>query len=81
MANSEAPSNMDVHNMGHSTYKTVLEASPGALFFGKDVLFDITSQPDRSKIGNKSNIKMILIQNKKTKDLIMIIKLVINYYY
>ena len=52
MANSEAPSNMDAHNMGHSTYKTVLEASPGALIFGKDVLFDINSQPDRSKIGN-----------------------------
>ncbi len=35
----------------HSTYQTVLKASPGAAFFGQDILFDIPFLADWNKIG------------------------------
>ncbi len=36
----------------HSTYHTVLKASPGAAIFGKDMLFDIPFLADWNKIGD-----------------------------
>ena len=35
----------------HSTYHTVLKASPGAAIFGRDMLFDIPFLADWTKIG------------------------------
>jgi hypothetical protein len=35
----------------HSTYHTVLKASPGAAIFGRDMLFDIMFIADWQKIG------------------------------
>jgi hypothetical protein len=35
----------------HSTYHTVLKASPGAAIFGRDMLFDIPFLADWNKIG------------------------------
>ena len=35
-----------------STYHTVLKASPGAVIFGRDMLFDIPFLPDWNKIGD-----------------------------
>ncbi len=35
----------------HSTYHTVLKASPGAAIFGRDMLFDIPFIADWKKIG------------------------------
>jgi hypothetical protein len=35
----------------HSTYHTVLKASPGAAIFGQDMLFDILLIADWKKIG------------------------------
>ena len=35
-----------------STYHTVLEASPGAAIFGRDMLFDIPFLADWNKIGD-----------------------------
>ncbi len=35
----------------HSTYQTVLKASPGAAIFGQDMLFDIPFIADWQKIG------------------------------
>jgi hypothetical protein len=35
----------------HSTYHTVLKASPGAAIFGRDMLFDIPFITDWQKIG------------------------------
>jgi len=36
----------------HSTYHTVLKASPGAAIFGQDMLFDIPFVADWHKIGD-----------------------------
>ena len=36
----------------HSTYHTVLKASPGAAIFGRDMLFDIPFVADWHKIGD-----------------------------
>jgi len=35
-----------------STYHTVLKASPGAVIFGRDMLFDIPFVADWNKIGD-----------------------------
>ncbi len=56
MADSVAPSNVDTFltNVAwaiHSTYHTVLKASPGAAIFARDMLFDIPFLADRNKIG------------------------------
>ncbi len=37
----------------HSTYHTVLKASPGAAIFGQDMLFDIPFMADWHKIGER----------------------------
>ncbi len=37
----------------HSTYHTVLKASPGAAIFGQDMLFDILFIADWHKIGER----------------------------
>ena len=56
MVDSVAPSNVYVllTNVAWaicSTYHTVLKASPGAAFFGRDMLFDIPILADWNKMG------------------------------
>ncbi len=58
MANSVTPNDVDVFldNVAwaiRSTYYTVLKASPGAAFFGWDMLFDIPFVADWRKIGER----------------------------
>ncbi len=58
MANSVTPDDVDVFldNAAwaiHSTYHTVLKASPGAAIFGRDMLFDIPFVADWHKIGEQ----------------------------
>jgi hypothetical protein len=57
MAKTVKPSNIDVFLSDavwaiHSTYHTVLKASPGAAIFGQDMLFDIPFIADWQKIGD-----------------------------
>ncbi len=57
MADSVAPRDIDtiLTNVSwaiRSTYHTVLEASPGASIFGRDMLFDIPYIADWKKIGD-----------------------------
>jgi hypothetical protein len=57
MAETITPDNVDVFldNTAwaiHSTYHTVLKASPGAAIFGGDMLFDIPFIADWNKIGD-----------------------------
>jgi hypothetical protein len=57
MANTVVPSNIDAFLTDaacaiHSTYHTVLKASPGASFFGQDMLFHIPFIADWNKIGD-----------------------------
>ena len=42
----------------HSTYHTVLKASPGAALFGKDMLFDVLFIADWKKIGDHWQCQM-----------------------
>jgi hypothetical protein len=56
MAKTVKPSDIDVFLSDaawavHSTYHTVLKASPGAAIFGQDMLFDILFIADWQKIG------------------------------
>ena len=56
MADTVATSDIDVFLTDaawaiHSTYHTVLKASPGAAIFGQDMLFDIPFLADWNKIG------------------------------
>ena len=55
MANSVAPSVADFLTNAawaiHSTYHTILKASPGAAIFGRDMLFDIPFLSDWNKMG------------------------------
>ncbi len=58
MADSVTPDDTDVFldNTAwaiHSTYHTVLKASPGAAIFGRDMLFDISFVADWHKIGEQ----------------------------
>jgi hypothetical protein len=58
MANSVTPDDVDVFldNAAwaiHSTYHTVLKASPGAAIFGRDMLFIIPFVADWRKIGEQ----------------------------
>eukprot|EP00804_Cyclotella_cryptica_P030125 CCRYP_009551-RA/>CCRYP_009551-RA protein AED:0.06 eAED:0.06 QI:69/-1/1/1/-1/0/1/119/81 len=62
-APSVEPSNVDklattVAWAIHSTYQTVLKASPGAAIFGPDMLFDIPFLADWNKIINKQTHRM-----------------------
>ncbi len=61
MADSVTPNDIDVFldNAAwaiHSTYHTVLKASPGAAIFGQDMLFDIPFVADWSKIGDRRHL-------------------------
>jgi hypothetical protein len=58
MADSVTPDDIDVFldNVAwaiHSTYHTVLKASPAAAIFGRDILFDIPFMADWRKIGER----------------------------
>jgi hypothetical protein len=58
MADSVTPDDVDVFldNAAwaiRSTYHTVLKASPGAVIFGRDMLFDIPFVADWRKIGER----------------------------
>jgi hypothetical protein len=58
MANSVTPNDVNVflHNAAWaicSTYHTVLKASPGAVIFGQDMLFDIPFVADWHKMGEQ----------------------------
>jgi hypothetical protein len=87
MANSVKPSDIDVFLSDkawaiHSTYHTVLNASPGAAMFGGDMFFNILFIADRKKMENLGNYKQNLILLKKTKvESIMITRLVKKYMY
>ena len=57
MADSVDPADIDtfIDNAAwaiHSTYHTVLKASPGAAIFGQDMLFDILFVADWYQIGD-----------------------------
>jgi len=57
MADTVTPSDIDTFLTNaswaiRSTYHTVLKASPGAAFFGHDMLFDILYIADWNKIGD-----------------------------
>jgi hypothetical protein len=57
MADSVSPDDVDVFLDNavwaiHSTYHTVLKASPGTAVFGRDMLFDISFMADWKKIGD-----------------------------
>jgi hypothetical protein len=61
MADSVTPHDVDVFldNAAwaiHSTYHTVLKASPGAAVFGQDMLFDILFVADWHKIGERRQL-------------------------
>jgi hypothetical protein len=58
IANSVTPDDVNVFldNAAwaiHSTYHTVLKASPGAAIFGRDMLFNIPFMADWHKIGER----------------------------
>jgi hypothetical protein len=58
MADSVTPNDVNVFLDNeawaiHSTYHTVLKASPGAAIFGQDMLFDIPFMADWCKIGEQ----------------------------
>ena len=57
MANTVVPSDIDILLTDvawaiHSTYHTVLKASPGTAIFGRDMLFEIPFIADWNKIGD-----------------------------
>ena len=74
MADSVAPSDIDAVLTNASwailsTYHTVLKSSPGAAFFGMDMLFDIPYIADWKKIGDYRQHQTDLNnerENKKT---------------
>ena len=64
----------------HSTYHTVLKASPGAAIFGRDMLFDIPFIADWNKIGDYRQHQTDLNTAHKNKNVsIMITKLVTRF--
>jgi hypothetical protein len=89
MTNSVTPNDVDVFldNVAwaiHSTYHTLLKASPGAAIFGQDMLFDIPFMADWRKIGEQrqsltdrgnqqENAKQI-DYNYKVRDKVLVIK-------
>ena len=55
----------------HSTYHTVLKASPGAAIFGWDMLFDIPSLADWNNIGDHRQHQIDLntdCENRSRRD-------------
>ncbi len=86
MAEMVKPSDIDVFSSDaawavHSTYHTVLKASPGAAIFGQDMLFDIPFIADWQKIGEHRQKLTDLNKSHENEraELIMIIKLVKKY--
>ena len=55
----------------HSTYHTVLKASPGAAIFGRDMLSDMPFIADWKKRGNIGNAKRITTQLMRTKHMLI----------
>jgi hypothetical protein len=89
MADSVEPADIDtfIDNAAwaiHSTYHTVLKASPGAAIFGRDMLFDIPFVADWKLIGdyrqhqtdrsNKRENNKRVAYNHKVGDRILIQK-------
>ncbi len=66
----------------HSTYHTVIKASPGAAIFGRDMLFDIPFIADWQKIGEFRQ-RLTDLSNARENEgrLTMIMKLVRKYGY
>ena len=63
-----------------STYHTVLKASPGAVIFGRDMLFDIPFLADWNKIGEyRQHQTDHNTKHEKSHMLIGILKLAIKY--
>ena len=63
-----------------STYHMVLKASPGAVIFGRDMLFDIPFIAYWNKIGDSRQCKLIATQDVKTRHVSTgITKLAIKY--
>jgi hypothetical protein len=63
-----------------STYHTVLKASPGAVIFGRNMLFDIPFKPTGTKLKITGNVKLILTRHAKiASELTMITKLAIRF--
>ncbi len=77
MADSVTPDDVDVFLDKatwaiHSTYHTVLKASPGAAIFGRDMLFDIPFVANWNKLGDYTQRQTDLStdrENKKTRQL------------
>ena len=75
MANSVTPDDVDVFldNAAwaiHSTYHTVLKASPGAAIFGQDMLFYIPFVADWRKVGEwRQSLTDRGNQHKKAKQI------------
>ena len=72
MANSVEPADIDtfIDNAAwaiHSTYHTVLKASPGAAIFGWDMLFDIPFVADWKQIGDYRQLQTDR-SNKREND-------------
>ena len=55
----------------HSTYNTVLKASPGTALFRRDMLFDVPFIADWKKLGNTGNAKQIAKQLMRTKHVLI----------
>jgi hypothetical protein len=85
MADSVEPADIDtfIDNAAwaiHSTYHTVLKASPGAAIFGRDMLLDIPFVADWKKMETIGNNRLIAVTNAKTTYVLTtFIKLVIKY--
>jgi hypothetical protein len=72
MADSVTPDDVDVFldNAAwaiHSTYRTVLKASPGAAIFGRDMLIDIPFIAVWNKIGDYRQHQTNLSTERKNK--------------
>ena len=85
MADSVAPRDIDAVLTNeslaiHSTYHTVLIASPGAAIFGWNMLFDIPYIADWNRIGDYRQHQTDLTNKRENKNAwILITKLVIRY--
>ncbi len=86
MAKTVKPSDIDIFLSDaawavHSTYHTVLKASPGAAIFRREMLFDFLFIADWQKIGEHRQRLTDLYNARENKKagLIMITKLVKKY--
>jgi hypothetical protein len=51
----------------HSTYHTVLKASPGAAIFGRDMLFNFSSLLTGTKLGTTGNARQLSTLSMQTR--------------